>query len=67
MTILGDATLLPGRREQLLKQYLADNLITAEHYRLALNNPDEIIVKGDTGGMGQTVTITNKAQSSPGK
>jgi len=66
LTILGDATLGKGRREQLLKQYLTDNLITAEHYRLALNNPDEIIVKGDKPGVGQTVTITNKTQSSPG-
>jgi hypothetical protein len=54
------------RREQLLKQYLADNLITAEHYRLALNDPDELTENGDEGGMGESVTIKDKTQSSPG-
>ena len=67
MTILGDATLGPGRRVQLLKQSLANNLITAEHYRLALNNPDELTEQGDKGGMGESVTIKDKTQSSPGK
>ena len=66
LSILGDATLGPGRRVQLLKQSLANNLITAEHYRLALNNPDELTEKGDEAGMGENVTIKDKTQSSPG-
>ena len=66
MSILGDATLGPGRRVQLLKQSLANNLITAEHYRLALNNPDELTEKGGEAGMGESVTIKDKTQSSPG-
>ena len=66
MSILGDATLGPGRRVQLLKQSLANNLITAEHYRLALNDPDELTEKGDEAGMGESVTIKDKTQSSPG-
>ena len=66
MSILGDATLGPNRRVQLLKQSLANNLITAEHYRLALNDPDELTEKGDEAGMGESVTIKDKTQSSPG-
>ena len=66
MSILGDATLGPGRRVQLLKQSLANNLITAEHYRLALNDPDELTEKGGEAGMGESVTIKDKGQSSPG-
>ena len=65
LTIISDDKMTSSRKGQLLDQALADNLITVEHYRMALNNPDALNTdKGtDPGGLSKKVTISNPQQS----
>jgi len=65
LTIISDDKMTSSRKGQLLDQALADNLITVEHYRMALNNPDALNPNQgtDPGGLSKKVTISNPQQS----